>query len=350
MALNQRNDNIVPAIKPISRFGMRLRQTSLLTFVALIVVGCLAIGNYIYSSRSNLSAILYSDGNTKRVVYKKSTDLERAVLVDPRGFAPDYITARLSDSNRNPIFRAASLSLFGQNETEQKNAGSAALVEVEGKLAIVSVGHVIDELKSTTLVQRYAHIPGIGFLNITAAQLTAATRFDPNNGYEGDPILVIALSENEQSMLRQKTSNGEITPLQIDSTAPKHLGNFGIANPKTGQYIPLTYVNTRLGRLKSTNEEDRFYQFMVTTYEDKAYYQDKELTLHEILDLNDKLSTAEGLNPDTMICQGVSGSPIVQKDNPRRVVAFLSGGTNFTVPGTTLSCNVAPIARPVGRP
>ncbi len=185
-------------------------------------------------------------------ITEREARLEASVLVEK----PDYVDSNpflhdiQKDINHDPIYRASSASITGgEDSTSNFVLGSGSIVEINGKLVFVTIGHVANSLTDDRQdPERTATIflPGIGYtrdFNISEARsvdLSPSLSLSSHQG-NGDPNMVIPLSDDLQDLMRIKQESGEFQPLLPTTEIPEVGDHFEVVQPETGDVIDLRF-------------------------------------------------------------------------------------------------------------
>jgi hypothetical protein len=244
------------------------------------------------------------------------SDLEKEVLVQPIFFNLDFEQRKTADRNRDPKFRASTIAF---------EVGTGSLIEQDGHLQIATVGHVSSALKRDSEIM---FVPGVGYMEISHDQIQKRTTALNSADITSDPTNVISLTDKQEKLLRQKIAQGVITPLQL-STKPLTVGEkYMFANPETGAYITMTFVNEAPTQRSSSTVDPKgtSLEFTIDAYVDPTLGGDGLLSPDEEAAIN-KAYLARPKEEQTvseMVCQSFSGSPVVSVKHPDQQIGVLS--------------------------
>jgi len=236
--------------------------------------------------------------------------LEASVLVEKPEYVDSYpfLHDIQQDRNPDPTYRASSASITGgEDSTSNFVLGSGSIVEVNGELVFVTIGHVANSLTDDTQdPERTATIflPGIGYttdFNISEASSVDLSPSLSLSSYQGngDPNMVIPLSDDLQDLIRIKQEAGEFQPLLPTNEIPEVGDIFQVVQPETGDVIDLRFRG--IADSSSIGEHG-------------------SLAGSGVFDVNEFYDDPNP-NPDTVkntldyLCQGDSGSGVVNLDN-----------------------------------
>lgn len=295
------------------------------TAAGIILGGGIVVGESVFGGHGSGSTVGISH-NTEEPAHgnlspsaarAEEARLEQEVLVQPP-FTADQIQEKTKDLNHDPIFRASSLMLYGETADGRVLMGSGGLVDHQGQLEVTTIGHVSQDVAKLGVSTFYASIPSVGVIEL--GQLTAP----PSDNL--DEVTAYALTDDQQKLLRLKAKQGVITPLEEGIVDPKAGDTFTIADPVNGKNVGVTYLDNREASLSDFLGTDLGEGvFVVSEFNDSQLYTDDGVvSSDEVNNLQQKLqASASTLSQIDMICQGFSGSPLVQGN---KMVGSLAGG------------------------